>query len=74
MDSGNRWIIAHTQTEAQRVYAKYDPILSEIYGHGVDKTEHMGKEGGGERIDKFITNGLSKLMSITISGKDKEKE
>lgn len=56
------------------LYAKYDPILSEIYGHGVDKTEHMGKEGGGERIDKFITNGLSKLMSITISGKDKEKE
>ncbi|HQP05165.1 MAG TPA: long-chain fatty acid--CoA ligase, partial [Bacteroidales bacterium] len=56
------------------IYAKYENILSEIYGHGVDKTEKMGKETGGDSIDKIIANGLSKLMNITITGKDKDKE
>lgn len=54
------------------LYAKYESILEEIYGHGADKTEKMGKEAGGERIDKLLTNGLSKLMSIT-SPKEKDK-
>jgi long-chain acyl-CoA synthetase len=54
------------------IYAKYDPILTEIYGHGLDKTEKIGKEGGGEGINKVIT-GLGKLMSIGGSG-TKEKD
>lgn len=52
------------------IYAKYEDILTEIYGHGADKTEKIGKEGGGDGINKVI-NGLGKLMSI--GGQPKEK-
>ncbi len=55
------------------IYDKYENILEEIYGHGADKTQHIGKEGGGgEGINKVI-NGLGKLMSIGVPPKEKGK-
>lgn len=46
------------------IYEKYDHILTEIYGHGTDKTENMGKEADGESFDRRISNGMKKLISI----------
>lgn len=54
------------------IYEKYDSILTEIYGHGVDKTENMGKEWTNENIDKRISNGMKKLMNIGSNYKNNE--
>ncbi|MDR2011127.1 MAG: long-chain fatty acid--CoA ligase [Bacteroidales bacterium] len=52
------------------IYKKYDNVLQEIYGHGTDKTENMGKEiSVGDSIEKRITNGMRKLINIR-SGKN----
>ncbi len=51
------------------IYEKYDPILQEIYGHGVDKTEDMGKDTDSMSLEARITNGMKKLIKI-YSNKD----
>lgn len=54
------------------IYKKYAHILEEIYGHGEDKTEKMGKEGPGpkETFEKKISNGMKKLINIYSSNKE----
>lgn len=54
------------------IYKKYAHILEEIYGHGEDKTEKMGKEGTGpkETFEKKISNGMKKLINIYSSNKE----
>ena len=47
-----------------KIYTKYDNILTEIYGHGADKTEDMGKDKESTSIESRITNGMRKLMNI----------
>lgn len=50
------------------IYKKYDHILKEIYGHGEDKTENMGKEIiNTDTIEKKIANGMKKLINIRSS-------
>lgn len=60
------------------IYKKYDPVLQEIYGHGTDKTENMGKEINGtttiaDSWEKRITNGMKKLINIR-SGKINDQD
>lgn len=55
------------------LYKKYEHILQEIYGHGSDKTENMGKEAGIDTIESSLTNltnGLKKLIRIKSDNKD----
>jgi hypothetical protein len=52
------------------IYKKYQHILEEIYGHGADKTENMGKEAGTDSFESTITNGLKKLIRIKSDNKD----
>jgi len=52
-----------------KIYTKYDHILTEIYGHGVDKTENMGKDTASMSLEARITNGMKKLINIR-SGKN----
>jgi long-chain acyl-CoA synthetase len=52
------------------IYKKYENILKEIYGHGADKTENMGKEAGTDSFESTITNGLKKLIRIKSDNKD----
>jgi long-chain acyl-CoA synthetase len=51
------------------IYKKYAHILEEIYGHGTDKTENMGKDTSNDSFEKRITNGMRKLINIS-SGKE----
>jgi len=46
------------------IHRKYENIVSEIYGHGTDKTENMGKDFNAESLEKRITNGMRKLINI----------
>jgi len=46
------------------IYRKYENILKEIYGHGADKTEDMGKDKSSESFESRITNGMRKLINI----------
>lgn len=46
------------------IYKKYDNILQEIYGHGADKTENMGKDTASVSLESRITNGMRKLINI----------
>jgi long-chain acyl-CoA synthetase len=60
------------------IYRKYDYILQEIYGHGLDKTENMGKEAGtpqsfADAWEKRIANGMKKLINIR-SGKQNDHD
>ncbi len=51
------------------IYKKYAHILEEIYGHGTDKTENMGKDTNNDSFEKRITNGMRKLININ-SGRE----
>jgi len=46
------------------ILRKYEAIVAEIYGHGTDKTENMGKDLTAESLEKRITNGMMKLINI----------
>lgn len=47
------------------IYKKYAHILQEIYGHGFDKTENMGKASATISFESRITNGMKKLINIS---------
>jgi long-chain acyl-CoA synthetase len=51
------------------IFKKYAHILEDIYGHGTDKTENMGKDTSNDTFEKRITNGMRKLINIS-SGKE----
>lgn len=52
------------------IYKKYAHILEEIYGHGEDKTEDIGKDKSAESFEKKISNGMKKLINIYSSNKE----
>ena len=58
------------------IMKKYDYVLKEIYGHGADKTENMGKSAHpGENIEKILSNGMKKLINIfSIYNRNTENE